>query len=68
MFPGAPVTAHWDLRDPAAVEGTPEAKRAAFEATLRTLARHIQHFTSLPFESVDAKALRAQVEEIGALR
>jgi len=68
VFPGAAVLAHWDLRDPAAVEGTQEVKRRAFEETLAILARRVQHFMGLPFESVDAKALRSQVEEIGALR
>lgn len=68
VFPGAAVLAHWDLRDPAAVEGPPEAKRRAFEETLALLARRVQHFMGLPFESVDAKALRSQVEAIGALR
>jgi len=68
VFPGAAVPAHWDLRDPAAVEGPQEVKRRAFEETLAILARRVQHFMGLPFESVDAKALRLQVEEIGALR
>ena len=68
VFPGAAVPAHWDLRDPAAVEGPPETKRRAFEETLAILARRVQHFTALPFESVDAKALRPQVEAIGSLR
>ena len=68
VFPGAAVLAHWDLRDPAAVEGSLETRRRAFEETLAILARRVQHFTGLPFDSVDARALRSQVEEIGALR
>jgi arsenate reductase len=67
VFPGAPVQAHWDLRDPAAVEGPDEVKRRAFEESLAIVAQRVQDFMGLPFESVDAKALRAAVENVGPL-
>jgi arsenate reductase (thioredoxin) len=65
VFPGRPVTAHWGVPDPAAVTGSDEAKRRAFNAVLGTLRRRIQTLTSLPFDSVDKIALRSQLREIG---
>jgi arsenate reductase len=66
IFPGRPISAHWGIPDPASVEGTDEEKRAAFRAALGTLRRRIQHFTSLPFDSVDRMALGKVMAEIGA--
>ena len=65
-FPGAPLPSHWSIPDPAAVEGTDAEKRRAFRDALRMLARRVQRFTSLPFDSVDKDALRGSIEEIGA--
>lgn len=64
VFPGGPVKAHWGVPDPAAVQGTDDRKRAAFGAALDVLRRRVQRFTSLPFESVDPKAMQALVREI----
>ena len=64
IFPGGPVKAHWGVPDPAAVEGDDDAKRAAFRAALGVLRRRVQRFTSLPFESVDPRAMQALVREI----
>jgi arsenate reductase len=62
---GRPVRAHWGVKDPAAVEGSDEAKRRAFAEVLGILRRRVQTFTSLPFESVDKSAMRELVHEIG---
>ena len=64
IFPGGPVKAHWGVPDPAAVGGGEEAKRAAFREALGLLRRRVQRFTSLPFESVDPRAMQALVREI----
>jgi arsenate reductase (thioredoxin) len=64
LFPGHPTAAHWGVPDPAAVEGTPEERRAAFRAALDVLRRRIQRFTSLPFDSLDQRALQAMMREI----
>jgi arsenate reductase len=64
IWPGKPVTAHWGIEDPAAVEG--EAQREAFETALRLLARRIELFLSLPLETIDAMALQNRLREIGA--
>jgi arsenate reductase len=46
LWPGHPVTEHWGLPDPAAVEGSDEDKRRAFKATFTELRRRIQDFVS----------------------
>jgi arsenate reductase len=66
IFPGRPVSAHWGLPDPAAVQGAADRQRAAFGATLVALRRHIQALTSLPFDSVDKRALQAMIRAVGA--
>jgi arsenate reductase len=65
VWPGQPITAHWGLPDPAAVEGTDLEKLAAFRGTFRLLERRIALFTSLPLARLDAMALGAQLREIG---
>ena len=65
VFPGRPASAHWGVPDPAAVQGTDEQRREAFAQALRVLRRRVQELTSLPFDSVDKIALRAQLREIG---
>jgi len=65
VFPGRPVSAHWGIPDPAAAGGSDEEQRRAFAKALGTLRRHIQQFTSLPFESVDRRALGGLMMEIG---
>jgi protein-tyrosine-phosphatase/N-acetylglutamate synthase-like GNAT family acetyltransferase len=64
-WPGQPVTAHWGMPDPAAVEGSEEQKRRAFADTLMVLRRRIELFASLPFNKLDRLALQRSVSEIG---
>lgn len=64
-WPGQPVTAHWGLPDPAAVEGTPKEKMHAFAEAFRVLRRRIELFASLPFDKLDRLRLREKVKEIG---
>ena len=56
VWPGQPVTAHWGVPDPAAVEGSDEAKRAAFREAFLTLRHRVGLLTSLPV--VEARARR----------
>lgn len=65
FWPGQPMTAHWGVPDPAAVEGDDDAKRAAFMDAYRILKRRIDLFTSLPIASLDSMALKRRVQEIG---
>ncbi len=64
-FPGQPVLAHWGMPDPAEVEGSDEAKRAAFRDTFVTLGRRIDLFLALPMEKLERMTLERRVQEIG---
>jgi protein-tyrosine-phosphatase len=63
IWPGQPMTAHWGIEDPAAIEGDrqPQAFRDAFHA----LQRRIGLFLSLPIESIDELSLQTRLREIG---
>lgn len=63
-WPGQPMTAHWGMPDPAAVEVTREQKTQAFAETFFVLRRRIELFASLPFEKLDRLALQKQVADI----
>jgi len=65
IWPGQPVTAHWGIPDPAAVEGSDGDKRKAFDEAFRVLERRISLFVSLPIRSLDQLALSRKVAEIG---
>jgi protein-tyrosine-phosphatase len=65
IWPGQPVTAHWGLPDPAAVEGSDGDKRRAFQRTLRSLDHRLRIFTSLRFDSLDRLRLKQEVDRIG---
>jgi len=65
VWPGKPVTAHWGVPDPAAVEGSDEEKRKAFRSAAATLRRRIELFTSLPLEKLDAMAVKSRLQDIG---
>jgi arsenate reductase (thioredoxin) len=64
-WPGQPMTAHWGVPDPAAVQGTDVEKTAAFRDAFRVLDRRITLFTNLPIASLDRMALTHEVREIG---
>lgn len=65
IWPGQPMTAHWGMPDPAAVEGTEQEKINAFRDTFRGLERRAQMFTALPIASLDRLSLTNKVREIG---
>lgn len=60
---GHPITAHWGIADPAAVEG--EGQREAFLQALRYLRRRIELFLALPLETLDAMSVERRLNEIG---
>lgn len=66
LWPGQPVTAHWGMPDPAAVEGSDEAQAKAFADTLITLRRRIELMLALPIHTLDRMELHQQVRDIGA--
>ena len=67
IWPGHPMTAHWGIEDPAAVEGTDLEKEAAFVAAFRYLKNRIAAFTSLPLSSIDRLSLGTRLRDIGHL-
>jgi arsenate reductase len=61
---GQPMTAHWGVPDPAAVDGSEAERRRAFIDAYTVLRRRIELLASLPLDNLDL-ALRKRVEEIG---
>jgi len=65
LWPGQPMTAHWGVADPAAVEGDKLARMAAFVTAFRELQNRISIFASLPIGSLDTLRLQEHLDEIG---
>ncbi|KQU17605.1 ArsR family transcriptional regulator [Methylobacterium sp. Leaf94] len=65
FWPGQPVTAHWGIEDPAAVEGSEIARKTAFVTAQRYLKNRISAFLALPMASLDQVSLTSRVREIG---
>lgn len=63
IWPGQPMTAHWGIEDPAAVEGDGQAQ--AFRNAYHALQRRIGLFLALPLESIDELSLQTRLREIG---
>lgn len=67
LWPGQPITAHWGIEDPAAVEGSDIEKERAFEQAFRFLRNRIGAFVALPLQSIDRMVLGTRLKEIGAM-
>lgn len=67
VWPGHPMTAHWGVEDPAAVDGSDLEKERAFGQAARLLKNRITVFTSLPLASIDKLALQTRLKQIGAM-
>lgn len=65
VWPGHPMTAHWGLPDPAAVEGSDMERRRAFRQTYAALENRIKLFASLPLDSLDRLSLQGNLDAIG---
>ena len=65
IWPGQPMTAHWGVPDPAAVQGSDEEKARAFMATALTLKRRIELMLALPVQRLDAMAIGRELKQIG---
>ncbi len=64
-WPGQPMTAHWGVPDPAAIQGAPEEIARAFRDAFTVLDRRIGLFLSLPLATLEDIALQRQIDEIG---
>ena len=65
IWPGQPLTAHWGIPDPAAVKGSMQQVERAFREAFVTLDRRIGLFLSLPMKSLEALALKKEIDRIG---
>ena len=65
VWPGQPMTAHWGIPDPAAVEGPQDKIDRAFKDALLAMERRIELFAQLPFKSLDRLALKQRLYDIG---
>jgi protein-tyrosine-phosphatase len=65
VWPGQPMTAHWGVEDPAAVQGDETQRRKAFALAFSVLHRRISLFLSLPITKLDAMALQRELDDIG---
>jgi arsenate reductase (thioredoxin) len=64
-WPGHPITAHWGVPDPAAIEGQSAEKEKAFWSAFRTLEARIKLFACLPIGKLEGMTLRQHLAEIG---
>jgi len=67
VWVGHPMTAHWGVEDPAAVEGSDVDIQRAFARAARFLKNRIMAFINLPLVSIDRMALESHLKQIGAL-
>jgi arsenate reductase (thioredoxin) len=65
VWPGQPISAHWGVPDPAAVEGSPAEVALAFADAYRQLGHRIEAFVNLPLASLDRLSLQRRLDDIG---
>lgn len=65
VWPGQPLSAHWGLPDPAAVQGSDEVKERAFRDAFVTMKRRIELMLALPVAKLDRLAIQKQIHDIG---
>jgi arsenate reductase (thioredoxin) len=67
MWPGQPMTAHWGVNDPAAVQGTEEVRRRAFTRAFTELSTRINLLINLPIAKLDRLVLKRKLDDIGRI-
>jgi arsenate reductase len=65
VWPGQPMSAHWGVPDPAAVEGDEKTRMQAFRRAFAQLENRIRIFVNLPFESLDRLRIQSEIDKIG---
>ena len=68
VWPGQPMTAHWGIPDPAAVEGSDDEKRKAFFTAYSQLNTRLSLFANLPLDRIGRLALKEKLDQIGAAK
>ncbi|SDG82087.1 MULTISPECIES: arsenate reductase ArsC [unclassified Duganella] len=64
-WPGHPMSAHWGFEDPAAVVGSDEEKRVAFNRIFRQIMARMNIFVSLPLHMLEKNAIEREIHAIG---
>jgi arsenate reductase (thioredoxin) len=64
-WPGQPLTAHWGVPDPAAVQGTAKEIERAYRDAFMILERRIGLFLCLPLATIDKMAIKKEIDRIG---
>lgn len=67
IWPGHPMSAHWGVPDPAAVEGDEATRMSAFEAAYAQLERRVEAFLALPMDTLEGDALKKAIAKIGQM-
>lgn len=67
FWPGQPISAHWGIPDPAAVQGSDEDTRHAFMEAATAMRKRIELFTALPTGSLDRMSLKSKMDDIGKI-
>lgn len=67
LWPGQPISAHWGIEDPAAVEGSDIVKERAFVTAFNYLRNRISLLVNLPTQALSRLALTAKVQDIGRM-
>ena len=65
---GQPMTAHWGVEDPVAVQGSHEEQRRAYANAFMVLRNRLSMFAALPIDKLDRLALKKKLDEIGQAR
>jgi arsenate reductase len=65
IWPGHPATAHWSFEDPAAVEGSDDAKRAAFSKIFKQVMGRLSTFLAIPVHTLEKHAIQSEMKKIG---
>ena len=65
LWPGQPVSAHWGFEDPAAVQGSDEDKRRAFDKVFRLMLNRVRLLVNLPLDALDQVARQRELRAIG---
>jgi protein-tyrosine-phosphatase len=65
VWPGQPMSAHWGVPDPVAVEGSEAERRLAFADSYRMLSNRIGIFLNLPIASLGRMTLQRKLAAVG---
>jgi len=68
VWPGHPISAHWGFEDPAAVQGTDERKRQAFEKVFHEIRTRVAYLIVLPISRLDRMSVKQEMDKIGRTR